>query len=422
MKHFAYLDIEASHDNWNHLEIIEIAIVVKDQLGKDIDFFHSLVRPRNQINEKISKLTGITTNMLKNAPEFNNIAQKIIEKLAGRILVAHKAHFDFNLLSKELSYLNLSLNCKYICTLDLSQKLIPGLKSYSLKNLCNMMQIKLKSHHRALDDAQALYELHSYLRLINGELNEEKKFLPEHQKLISQTPRRPGVITIRSKYLNETHLCENLNSKLSELLSISKKNTKYFSSEIKIKTKLCSSLVEAGLLKSKIEKEIFPYCIYLVNVNNKNILRFGKTNIRKKALYYTYSRKEARNLIQKLTKTQVQPKLLFKDNNNKSSIVKENIELSNKIKDLVKLDKHYLIRSNETINDSFHYTIIKGNNSYACFKSEKIITNIDELRMMKLKFKNIGPREYMSLNFCLKWIKNQKTKTDSIIEIKQSEK
>ena len=81
MKRYAYLDIEATHTNWNDAEIIEVGLIIKDEHGDVLDYFESLIRPQNLINEGITELTGISQNMVDNAPEFYKVAPKLYEKL-----------------------------------------------------------------------------------------------------------------------------------------------------------------------------------------------------------------------------------------------------------------------------------------------------------------------------------------------------
>ena len=90
MKRFAYLDIEANHTNWYDAQIIEVAFIIKDEDGKDLDYFQSLIKPKAEINPEITQLTGITQQMLNNAPVLHIVAQKIHDKLEGCIIVAHK--------------------------------------------------------------------------------------------------------------------------------------------------------------------------------------------------------------------------------------------------------------------------------------------------------------------------------------------
>lgn len=410
MKRFAYLDIEATHNNWSDTEIIEIAFIIKDENGKDLDFYHSLIKPKNELNEDISHLTGITKEMLKNAPEFYHEATKIYEKLQDSIIVAHKASFDFDLLKSQLQEVKLSLTNKKICTLEMSQRLIPEMKSYTLKSLCELAQIKVPKHHRALDDATALSKLHTYLRLINGELTKVQKYLPKHEKMIKKTSTRPGIILIKNGKKREVFKTENLKKKLEEVLLIGPKNKNRLTQFICIETIQSASLVEAGLIQTNLEKPIYPFCLYKVKDKyGRILLRIGKTNVKKPALYYFHTKSSAHKTLKSLI-----PKAANQD------VIRQNIALKKELKKLIILEKNYLIRSVETINNEYEYIIIKGDESYARFRSPKLIKHSNEIDYQDLRFKKMRPREYMSFNHSLKWIKNQKTKTDLLIEIKKS--
>lgn len=428
MKRFAYLDIEATHTNWHDAEIIEIAFIVKDEHGKDLDFFHSLVRPQKQLSEEITQLTGITQRMLENAPEFHKIADTIYDKLHNTIIVAHKADFDCELLTKAFFPLELIPNIKKVCTLELAKRLIPELRSYSLKALCDLLHINFKNNHRALADATVLHEIHTYLKLIDGnnfsDKNNEKKYLKQHKKLIDKTPQRPGVIVIKYENKNkEVYKTENLNQKLQELFEICAKNKhRLIKSTIEIIPS--ASLIEAGLIQTKIEKPFYPFCIYKIkNKQGKLILRVGKTNFKKQALYFTKTKSEANQIIQKVIKDSKGPKLAFEDRSKDSSdIMKENLNLLRSLKKIISTEKNILIRSTHKLNGNYHYTLIKSNKCFAYFKTDKEIKSSEDLSstevLKKIQFRPMNPREYMSLNHSLKWIKNQKSKTDHLLEVK----
>lgn len=425
MKHFAYLDIEASHTNWHDAEIIEIAFIIKDENGSELDFFQSLIRPQKEINEEITELTGISKRMLQSAPEFNRVALKVYEKLQDCIIVAHKVEFDFNLLNKELAPLGLELDNKKICTLKLSQRLIPELKSYTLNSLCQMLFIPHAKEHRAMDDAQALMELHLYLRMLNGELTEKENFLKKHQDLILKTAALPGVIKLKLREDKKTKIeffkSENLQKKLKELLELNIRNYERLSKLQDIRLFTCASLMDAGLLLSRLQKEMYPFCIYKVkNQKGKELLRIGKTQLNKKALYYVKSKHEAKKIIQKIVKKTIDKKLIYQDSQeNPSEIVKENIKLNKELNKLIGLQKNYLIRSSQKIDGKYKYILIKKNNSFCEFETSRLINKSDDLLIDKLKFKPMGPREYMAFNHSLQWIKNQRSKTDVITEMKQ---
>ena len=283
MKRFAYLDLEASHKNWTDSEIIEVAFIVQDERGKDLDYFQSLIKPERPIEKEITQLTGITNKMVAKAPEFHEVAHIIAEKLSGCLIVAHKAEFDYELLKKMFTALNMPFNEKSKCTLKLSQRLIPELNSYSLSGLCEFLQIPQKKSHRAYEDALALSQIHSYLRLIDGELTEKKRFLPRHEKLIHKTPKRPGVIIFKYQKSREIVKTDNLEKKLNDLLELNSFNRKRVMHLKSIKIIPTTSLIEAGLINSKLTKPIYPYCIYQAkNKLGKIFLRIGKTDPKKK--------------------------------------------------------------------------------------------------------------------------------------------
>lgn len=419
MKRYAYLDIEATHTNWVDSEIIEIAFIIQDETGKDLDFFQSLIKPQKPVDENITELTGITNKMATTAPEFHEVAQKISDKLRDCIIVAHKAEFDYELLKKMFQRLGTPFRSKSVCTLKMSQNLIPELKSYSLQSLCDFLQISLRKKHRAYDDALALSKLHQYLRLINGEINEEKKFFPKHLKLIQNSPIRPGVIIIHYFDKKEVIKTDNIQKRLSELLSLQSSNRVRVTTAQEIELRVTSSLIQAGLIQSRLEKTFYPFCLYqLKNKKGKLILRVGKTDIRRKALYYTRTKKEAIEILGNIIETTNKTRYAYQDTDDlKSEIVKENIQLVQKIRRLTPLEKNYLVRSAFKDNGKFQYTLIRGARSFATFETELIIKTTKDLRKILLKYRPISPREYMSFNDSLRWIKNQKRKTDFIQEV-----
>ena len=141
--------------------ITEISIFKFDGT-KVIDEFTSLVNPESLIPDYITALTGIDNEMVSDAPLFNEIAEKVLEITEDAIFVAHNVNFDYNVISAEFKRIGVTFKRKKLCTVRLSRKLLPGLKSYSLGKLCNSLNINLTNRHRARGDAEAtviLFEL-----------------------------------------------------------------------------------------------------------------------------------------------------------------------------------------------------------------------------------------------------------------------
>jgi DNA polymerase III subunit epsilon len=159
---YAIVDIETTGGYAAHHRITEIAIYHHD--GVQItQSFHSLINPGRNIPYYISGLTGITTEMVFEAPAFKEVAQAIFEKLDGRVFVAHNAHFDYSFLKKEFEQAGINWNSKKLCTVRLSRKIIPGLRSYSLGSLAESLGIQITNRHRAGGDASATVKIFDQL-------------------------------------------------------------------------------------------------------------------------------------------------------------------------------------------------------------------------------------------------------------------
>ncbi|MCS6975171.1 MAG: exonuclease domain-containing protein [Cyclobacteriaceae bacterium] len=160
---FAVVDIETTGGYAEYHRITEIAIYHHD--GKSItDFYYTLINPGRRIPSFITGLTGITTDMVEDAPAFEEIAEDILRLLEGRIFVAHNAHFDYSFLKKEFEIAGIRWQSKKLCTVRLSRKLIPGLRSYSLGSLAEALGIPVHNRHRAGGDAEAT--AHIFTRLL----------------------------------------------------------------------------------------------------------------------------------------------------------------------------------------------------------------------------------------------------------------
>ena len=132
-----------------------------------IDEYSSLINPERNIPYFITGLTGITNEMVAEAPKFYEIARKIVEVTEGCVIVGHNVHFDYSFMRSEYKRLGYDFDRQTLCTVKLSRKLIPGLRSYSLGNLCDNLKIKINDRHRASGDAMATVRVFELLRKIN---------------------------------------------------------------------------------------------------------------------------------------------------------------------------------------------------------------------------------------------------------------
>ncbi|MEO1714706.1 MAG: 3'-5' exonuclease, partial [Bacteroidota bacterium] len=139
-------------------KITEIAIVLHD--GQQIlDQFESLVNPECPIPYGITELTGISQEMVADAPKFYEIAKQVVEITEGAVFVAHNVRFDYSFLQAEFRRLGFTYTRKNLCTVRLSRKAFPGLPSYSLGKLIRHFGIQVPARHRAMADTMATVEL-----------------------------------------------------------------------------------------------------------------------------------------------------------------------------------------------------------------------------------------------------------------------
>jgi DNA polymerase III epsilon subunit family exonuclease len=118
--------------------------------------FSTLVNPERRIPPMITGLTGISDQMVRDAPRFHEIAPRVMTALRGRVFVAHNAPFDWRFLTTEMDRaLGRQMDGRQLCTVRLARKLLPELSSRSLDALALYFGLEIEARHRALDDAVA---------------------------------------------------------------------------------------------------------------------------------------------------------------------------------------------------------------------------------------------------------------------------
>jgi len=161
---FAIVDIETCGGKFEFRKgrIIDICIVVHDGLSV-VDKFSTLVNPECYISPYFTSISGITNDMVADAPKFHNIAKKVIEYTEGHIFVAHNVGFDYNFIKDEFRALGYTYRRDTLCTVRLSRKLLRQRISYSLGRLCESLGIENEARHRAEGDAVATAKLFDIL-------------------------------------------------------------------------------------------------------------------------------------------------------------------------------------------------------------------------------------------------------------------
>jgi DNA polymerase-3 subunit epsilon len=182
----AIVDLETTgaHPAWDR--VTEIAVVeVRD--GEVVSEWSTLVNPGTSIPPAIQALTGITNAMVADAPSFDALAPGLYERLAGRIFVAHNARFDYGFLRHEFERAGLRFQARTLCTVKLSRRLYPGHARHNLDSLIDRHHLRCSARHRALGDAQAVWQ---FLRVAAEERGGEA--LAEAAAQLAKPPALPA--------------------------------------------------------------------------------------------------------------------------------------------------------------------------------------------------------------------------------------
>lgn len=182
---YVVFDIETTGLSKEKEMITEIgAVKVAD--GKIIDRFSIFVNPQRPISAEITKLTGITDDMVKDAPTIENVLPEFLKFCEDTVLVAHNASFDtgFIRIAAERAGLG-ELHHTIVDTLELARALLPELNKHKLDIVCEHLGVTLNGHHRAVNDAEATAEV--FIKFLDM-LAEKKIFtLDEINVLASRT-------------------------------------------------------------------------------------------------------------------------------------------------------------------------------------------------------------------------------------------
>ncbi len=153
---FVVFDLETTGTQTPSGRITEIG-AYRVENGEVAAKFETLVNPEIPIPRFITQLTGITDEMVAEAPLFGDIAHEFLSFIGDSILVAHNSGFDMRFLNAEIGRVfggyRMANPC--LCTVQLSRKLLPNIVNHKLKTVAEHYSINLTNHHRASADAFA---------------------------------------------------------------------------------------------------------------------------------------------------------------------------------------------------------------------------------------------------------------------------
>ena len=161
-KYIAF-DIETTGLDPMYDEIIEIG-AIKIENGKEVEVFSTLVKPKYEIDEFISELTGITNKMVKESPSIDKVLPKFIDFIKDSIILGHNVNFDINFIYDNLIKYDMNpITNDFIDTLRLSRRLLPELEHHRLSDLADYYNINTVGSHRSLKDVRMTIEVYNNL-------------------------------------------------------------------------------------------------------------------------------------------------------------------------------------------------------------------------------------------------------------------
>lgn len=155
---FICFDIETTGLSAARDKITEIG-AVKVENGIITDKFSTFVNPEMPIPQKITQLTGITDEMVKDAPSQSEAVSAFLEFAGDNVLVAHNAPFDTSFIAKACEDMGREYNYTSIDTVAISRAILTDIKNCKLDTVAKFLRLGEFNHHRATDDAEMLAKI-----------------------------------------------------------------------------------------------------------------------------------------------------------------------------------------------------------------------------------------------------------------------
>lgn len=170
-RRWVFVDVETTGSSPARERVTEVGVLTVDTDGdaQRVTEWSSLVNPGVPIPAEIQWLTGITNEMVRDAPRFAEIADALYDRLADAIFVAHNARFDYGFLKAEFDRAGYDWRAATLCTVRLSRHLYPDRGPHSLDAIIERFGLPAEQRHRALGDARVLWRFMQKLRDRHGE-------------------------------------------------------------------------------------------------------------------------------------------------------------------------------------------------------------------------------------------------------------
>lgn len=212
---YTVIDIETTGLDYSYCHIIEIS-AIRVRAGIAVDSFSSLIQPpasecydendnpyEEYVDEFITELTGITNEMLSNAPAAPEVMPKFLDFVSDDLLIGHNVSFDVNFIYDTFEALGTVFTNDYIDTMRISRKLLPDLPHHRLKDIAKFYSVPYDGAHRSLADCNITNECYQFMRSsimsTSGENDFISSFGYHHHKLSAKD------ISADASSFDETH-------------------------------------------------------------------------------------------------------------------------------------------------------------------------------------------------------------------------
>jgi DNA polymerase III subunit epsilon len=283
------VDIETNGLSHIRGRVIEVA-AIRVENGKIVGSLNTLIDPGSELPHYITNLTGITTNDVKRAPTFDQVADELKDLIDGAIFVAHNVRFDYSFLKQEFGRLGVKFLPQQLCTVRLSRALYPHEKGHKLEDIINRHNFTFASRHRAYDDAAVLWQFLQHIdknfppEQISSAISKQLKqpALPKslQPEMVRSLPETPGVYIFEDEVGRPLYIGKSVNIKQRVLSHFGRDHAEVKEFKIaqtikNITTHQTAGELSALLLESKLIKEMQP-------IYNRQLRRVDKLVIAEK--------------------------------------------------------------------------------------------------------------------------------------------
>ena len=266
------IDVETDGANYSRGHVLEVA-AIRIEHGEIVDSFTTLLNPGVDVPRFITGLTGISNSDLVGKPQFDDIAERLLEIMDGAIFVAHNVRFDYSFIKEEFRRAGINFSPKMLCTVRLSRALFPEMKGHKLSNLIERHNFTFTDRHRAYDDAHVLWQ---FLKMAESDFSpvvlsqaiSRQLALPSLPKNLTEQdvrslPEAAGVYIFEDEKGAPLYVGKSVNIKRRVMSHFTRDTAEYKEFKMAqnvhaIRHEITGGELSALLLESKLVKELMP--------------------------------------------------------------------------------------------------------------------------------------------------------------------